>query len=165
MIYSINILIHFFLLSFTLKKLNSNFQTKKQELLNPKASRNMSGKQIKCFVLSSTDRLPTTESEWKTKAEKRLFTLVESDYNKELLYKLKTLYNNITSCDEIKTYWLDRDNDFVCFSTDAELKDAIRTSSSEPNHIFNVYVMLIEASKGNKSNNNNFLYTIYFTIR
>jgi hypothetical protein len=114
----------------------------------------MSALQIKCYLLPNTGVL-STDLIAKSN-EIRRFALAQttnSGFYNELKEKIVKAYGDLLSSDdELKTYWLDEENEFVCFSTDGELQYAVDLqtaikiskpyeSAGSMNGMFKVYVI------------------------
>lgn len=83
----------------------------------------MSALQIKCYLLPESENL-AVDLIAKTN-EIRRFVLAQMTYV-QLLEKIRASFASIiTPSDEIKTYYLDEEDEFVCFSSDAELQYAV----------------------------------------
>lgn len=110
----------------------------------------MNALQIKCYLISEPSKDMIAKS-----TEIRRFVLAPSDtgFYEKLIEKIQSAYGRelLPERDEVKTYWLDEENELVCFSTDPELHyavdlmTAIRMSeSSRPyneSSLFKVYVV------------------------
>lgn len=117
----------------------------------------MNALQIKSYLIEQ----PLTEFVAKS-TEIRRFALAQSSsgFYDQLVEKIQQSFGVklLPNKDEIKTYWLDEENEMVCFSTDAELQYAVdlqmalkisgaHSMSPYDSNIFKVYIVRKECSK------------------
>lgn len=115
----------------------------------------MSALQIKCYLISA----PSVDMIAKSN-EIRRFVLAPSmsGFYAQLVDKIQQAFGTLLlpERDEIKTYWLDDENEMVCFSSDGELQyavdvyTALNMSDSKwgtNSGVFKVYVVKNELSR------------------
>ncbi len=91
--------------------------------------------QVKCFLFP--ENVPVSAKRVGEANEIRRFPLT-TYCRSELMDKLRTAYGDLLGdLENIKTYWLDGDNDLVGFSNDVELLNAVRMLVDNENLCFN----------------------------
>ncbi|RNA35445.1 sequestosome-1 isoform X1 [Brachionus plicatilis] len=116
--------------------------------------------QIKCYFYENCPNLSSLIP--RQPSEIRRFTIAtksSANLYKKICEKIRVAYGSlIEQNDEIKTYWIDEENDLVCFSTDEEanfameMQTAISSSknmSSSP--LFKIYVSIKRANEPSPS--------------
>lgn len=119
----------------------------------------MNALQIKCYLLPECEQL-VADLIAKSN-EIRRFVLAQGlsgGVYEQLLAKIRSSFGSLVKDgDQIKTYYLDEENEFVCFSTDSELQYAVdlqtaikmsskpyETSQNLTNGLFKVFVVVRE---------------------
>lgn len=111
----------------------------------------MNAFQVKCYLLPDNKHINSTTVNQATEIRRFALTYESSGIYNQLIDKIQTVYGALLpNKDDIKTYWQDEENDFVCFSTDSEahyaidLQTAIKISKqpeTSQNNLFKVYIL------------------------
>lgn len=111
----------------------------------------MSALQIKAYLIQEPSVAYVSKS-----SEIRRFVLAQSStgFYDQLVEKMQQAFGSklLPERDEIKTYWIDEEQEMVCFSTDSELQYAVdlqtamkmsgmHSSGPYDNNIFKVYIV------------------------
>jgi len=117
----------------------------------------MNAFQIKCYLFpENTQRVSTEKIGLANEIRRFALTSVANGIYAQLIEKMQVAYGDLLpNKDEIRTYWIDEENELVGFSTDSEMQyaidlqtafrvskpyDAVSGSSFSPNSVFKVYV-------------------------
>ncbi|RNA35443.1 hypothetical protein BpHYR1_010484, partial [Brachionus plicatilis] len=88
--------------------------------------------QIKCYIYANSSNISSLTL-WQPNEIRRFGIAAERTVSlyKIICEKIRIAYGSlIEQNDEIKTYWIDEENDLVCFSTDEEANFAMEMQTA-----------------------------------